>query len=99
GGVYGASSQSTALAEISFHVDNLDGRIPISKEFSLNNVLDLTDPAIRSDLGVTLEEITGNSYGITQELGHFARENGFDGIRAPSARDVNGYNIISFEGF
>ncbi|REE05632.1 RES domain-containing protein [Marinoscillum furvescens] len=93
GGVYGGTSPETAYMEIS-HYGAQDGRVLVSKEFSLNNVLDLTNVDIRKRLGVSLDEITSDSYDVTQQLGNYARENGFDGILAPSARNANGSNMV-----
>ena len=95
GAVYGATSPETALAEIN-HYGLADGRISVSKDVSLQNVLDLTDPSTRQQLNVTSESITSDSYSTTQQIGSFARANGYDGILAPSARNPAGSNLIIF---
>ncbi len=97
GGAYGANSKKTALAEVT-HWGATDGRVLTSKQVKLNNVLDLTDPKVRDQLGVKLEDITGNSYDKTHELGDWAISNGYDGILAPSARNPTGSNLIGFNG-
>ncbi|MBI3898996.1 MAG: RHS domain-containing protein [Gammaproteobacteria bacterium] len=97
-GVYGATSANTAHAEIS-HYGALQGRELVSKQVHVENVLDLTSPQVREQLGVSLEDITaGNSYDVTHQLGRFAQDNGYGGILAPSARDSAGSNLISFSG-
>lgn len=97
GGVYGGTSSKTAAAEIN-HYGAMDGRVHVSQDFELNNVLDLTDSNVRKQLGVSLDDLTGDSYDITHKIGDSAIENGFDGILAPSARNPGGANIISFKG-
>ncbi|MGH8781196.1 RHS repeat-associated core domain-containing protein [Paraburkholderia sp.] len=99
GGVYGASSPETALAEVNHYKVDLSTRELTSKDVSLNNVLDLTDSNVRNQLGVSLDDITGNTYPVTQKIGNMAAANGYDGILAPSARNPAGNNLISFAGF
>ncbi len=48
-------------------------------------VLDLTDPQVRDQLGVTNEELVSDDLSRCQELATEAREAGFEGILAPSA--------------
>ena len=88
-------SDATALAEVS-HYGVASGRIVVKKRVDLKNVLDLTDPAVRKKVGVSLEDITGNSYAKTHAVGDWARANGFDGILAPSARNIGGSNLVIF---
>jgi RES domain-containing protein/uncharacterized Zn-binding protein involved in type VI secretion len=95
GAVYGGTSPQTALAEVE-HYGLSAGRVSASKEVSLNNVLDLTNPATRNELNVTLGQITGDSYSTTHQLGTLARTNGYDGILAPSARNPGGTNLVIF---
>jgi RHS repeat-associated protein len=99
GGVYGADSPETALSEVNHYGVDLSTRDLISKDVTLNNVLDLTDPSVRNQLGVSLDDITGDSYVKTHELGNWAASQGYDGILAPSARNPVGANLISFGGF
>jgi RHS repeat-associated protein len=99
GGVYGADSPGTALGEVNHYGVDLSTRVLINKDVTLNNALDLTDPQVREQMGVSLPDITGNSYDVTHVLGDWANENGYDGILAPSARNPGGANLISFGGF
>ena len=98
GGVYGGTSQETALAEIT-HYNAAAGRIPVSRNVRVDNVLDLTNSSVRRQLGVTLEDITSNNYTTTQRIGDWARQNGYNGILAPSARNSSGGNLVVFDGF
>ncbi|RED45624.1 RES domain-containing protein, partial [Seonamhaeicola aphaedonensis] len=93
--VYAGITKETAKAEIS-HYNALGGRVVVSKDVKLNNALDLTDAKVRKELGVTLKDLTSDGYDITQKIGTYARQNGYDGIIAPSARDKSGANVIIF---
>ncbi len=93
--VYAGVTKETAKAEIS-HYNALGGRVVISKNVKLNNALDLTDSKVRKELGVTLKDLTSDGYDVTQKIGTYARQNGYDGIIAPSARDKGGANVIIF---
>lgn len=95
GGVYGGTSPGTALAEVE-HYGVAEGRVSVSKPVKLDNVLDLTSESTRQQLGVSLRDLTGDSYKVTQRLGDWARTNGYDGILAPSARDAAGSNLVIF---
>lgn len=65
----------------------------------LNNVLDLTRPNVRDQLGVSLKDITGSEYDVTHQIGSWAKSQGYDGILAPSARNIIGSNLIVSFGF
>lgn len=64
-------------------------------------MLDLSDPKVLKELGLDPRDLTelkgANQYELTQAIGDAARENGFDGIIAPSAAKEGGINIITFE--
>nr|WP_312633040.1 RES family NAD+ phosphorylase [Pseudescherichia sp.] len=99
GGVYGANSRKTALAEINHYEIDPSARVLISKKVRLNNVLDLTRQDVRNELGVSLKDITSDNYDVTHQVGYWAKVQGYDGILAPSARNPDGSNLISFMGF
>ena len=99
GGVYGANSRKTALAEVNAWGVDLSTRELTSKKVQLNSVLDLTRSDVRNQLGVSLKDITGDSYDVTHQIGSWAKGAGYDGILAPSARNPTGSNLISFSGF
>ncbi|WP_024461590.1 hemagglutinin repeat-containing protein [Marinimicrobium sp. LS-A18] len=92
-GVYGGTSERTAYQEVK-HYGAEEGKVPTTSEISLNNVLDLTDSGVRESLGVKLEDLISDSYSVTHTLGKWAKEQGYDGILAPSARDKAGSNIV-----
>jgi RHS repeat-associated protein len=98
GGVYGANSAKTALAEIE-HYKPTPGRVITSKRAKLNNVLDLTDANVRKQVGVRKADLVkSRDYSRTQAIGDWAVANGYDGILAPSARNATGSNLIGFGG-
>ncbi|WP_264946679.1 RES family NAD+ phosphorylase [Sphingomonas canadensis] len=103
GGLYFASNARTVEAEFVNNGSSLTGRTLHSfQESSVDNLLDLTNPATRDDLGVSLGDLTrtgGTSawrYEVTQPLGAFAQRNGYSGIIAPSAQADGGVNLILF---
>jgi RES domain-containing protein len=93
GGVYSSLESETALAEIS-HYGAQEGRVLVYKDFGFNKVLDLTKASVRKDMGVTLKQITSESYDVTNQLGTYAKENGYEAILAPSARSKGGTNVV-----
>ncbi|SFB11312.1 RES domain-containing protein [Collimonas sp. OK607] len=82
GAIYSGTTSQTAAAEVASYspgsVNPLAGKVLVTNEISINNILDLTDPAARQALGVTLEDITqaghgtGNAYSTTQRLSSWA---------------------------
>ena len=69
---------------------------------SVSNLLDLSDSAVRQNLGIDLLDLTriGGTqawrYDVTQPLGSWAQQNGYNGIIAPSAQADGGVNLILF---
>lgn len=103
GGLYFASNAGTVEAEFVNNGSSLAGReLNVFHNSSINNLLDLTDPAVRGDLGVSLEDLTRTGgtpawrYEVTQPLGKFAESQGYNGILAPSAQADGGVNLILF---
>ncbi|MFN7206470.1 MAG: RES family NAD+ phosphorylase, partial [Burkholderiales bacterium] len=95
GATYGATSQATAIAEVNYYGVSA-GRVVVNKQVSVSNVLDLTNLDTLRQLNISYSQITGNSYSITQQIGNWARQNGYDGILAPSARQNGGTNLVIF---
>ena len=102
GGVYAGTTQETALKEVTQGNRPLRNKIPIQKKVRLNNVLDLTDPKVRKQIGVTKKDITSTDlktkYIKTHKIGEWAKKHGYDGILAPSARNLGGSNIVILKG-
>jgi filamentous hemagglutinin len=101
GAVYAGTSSKTAAAEVASY-GALDGRVLVTQDVTINNVLDLTNPAARKALGVTADDLTnvshgGDAYAVTQRLSAWARDQGYQAILAPSAQNSTGVNLISFQ--
>ncbi len=67
-----------------------------SYDVKIDNLLDVSNPSVRKQLGVTLDDIVGNSYDVTHKIGEFAKANGYSGVVTPSARADGGLNVILF---
>lgn len=59
-------------------------------------VLDLTDPAVTSALGVTEAALVSDDYDVTLSIAVAAVEAGFNGILAPSAALTGRRTIVVF---
>lgn len=91
GAWYASSRERAAWAELfrhhaspelsPFEVRRRIGRVWVE---SLR-VLDLTDPNVQQQLGVTTHQLVEDDFSVCQLLGDAAREGGFEGILAPSA--------------
>ena len=69
-----------------------------SKEVSLEKVLDLTNKKVKNFLQISnTSKLTSYPYELTQQIGDFAKKYGFDGIKAPSAVNKPGVNLIIFK--
>jgi filamentous hemagglutinin len=100
GALYSGTTAPTAAAEVSSY-GPLSGRVLVTNSVVMNNVLDLTNPAARQALGVSLSDITqaehgGSAYSATQRISAWARDQGYQGILAPSAQSSSGGNLVSF---
>jgi len=87
----------TALEELGNHA-NQPLRLA-SKEVSLEKVLDLTNLKVRKHLRISKYEIVRESkdisaYELTHQIGDLAKKYNFEAIKAPSAVDKNGINMI-----
>ena len=98
GGLYFGTDEGTVNAELThYHTNpNEAGRKTFLFHGELENMLDLTNPDVLRNLGVDYNSITSDDYSVTHIIGRFALSNGYEGIIAPSARDVGGINVITF---
>lgn len=55
----------------------------------LDNVLDLTDSAVLTELGLVAEDLVREDHQFTREIGEAAHEHGFQAIRSSSATGVD----------
>jgi RES domain-containing protein len=91
GAWYASSKERAAWAELFRHLRS--GRLSPSEvrrrvgraRIEEIEVLDLTDPDTRKQLGVSETELVGDDRSLCQEISSAARAAGFDGILAPSA--------------
>lgn len=98
GGLYFSTGEKIVNAELNTWGVASKGRVMHAFDVKIDNLLDVSNPSTRRQLGVTLEDIIGDSYDVTHKIGEFAKTNGFSGIIAPSARADGGLNIIIFNG-
>jgi RHS repeat-associated protein len=97
-GVYFSSSERLVYKELENHgIFDFTNRRTYSYNVKMDNMLDLSDPNVRSQLGIELNDIIGDDYTITNIIGDYAYENGYNGIIAPSARADGGVNIVVFD--
>jgi RHS repeat-associated protein len=93
GGVYAGTSREAVLAELKHYgVDTNDVTL-VAANVRVDNVLDLTNPAVRNQLGVTLTDLTSNDYTVTQAIGDLARSR-YSAILVPSAREPGAKNLV-----
>jgi filamentous hemagglutinin len=101
GALYAGTSHTTALKEILAYKIDPATRTFVSKEVVLDNLLDLTDPAVRDWLGVSLADLTQTTgdrvgdYFLPNAIGDFARSR-YNGLLVPSARHPAGKNLVMF---
>lgn len=95
GAVYTSTSEKALLAELRHYGISPSKVTILSREVKLGNVLDLTNPSVRQQLGITLEQITANDYGLTQAIGDFAITR-YSGLLVPSARIPGEVNLVIF---
>lgn len=108
--VYGSTSDTTALAECKstdhyYGVITKTPRILVAIEADLTRMLDLTDPAIRRVMDLTLTELAAEDWrklqaagkeSLTQSIGRAVAETGGSGLMARSAAVRHGVNVAVF---
>ena len=96
-GLYFSSGEKIVKAELgNYDVFDFSNRTMYSYNVKLENMLDVSNPSVRSKMGISLESIVGESYDVTHAIGRYAYSNDYNGIIAPSARADGGINIILF---
>ena len=96
-GSYFSSGEKIVKAELgNYDVFDFSNRTMYSYDVRLTNMLDVSNPSVRSQLGISLESIVGEGYDVTHAIGRYAYSSGYNGIIAPSARADGGINIILF---
>ena len=103
GGLYLGSSQRIVNSEFTGNGASIDGLTNNHYNVKIDGLLDLTNPSVRDELGVSLEDLvrTGGSkewrYEITNPLGRYAEDSGYNGMIAPAAQADGGVNVIQFD--
>ncbi len=96
-GLYFSSGEKIVKAELgNYDVFDFSNRTMYQYDVRLTNMLDVSNPSVRSQLNISLESIIGESYDVTHAIGRYAYSNGYNEIIAPSARADGGINIILF---
>ncbi len=99
---YGSDREQAAWAELFRHftdegVDPFEVRRRVGVvDVADLEVLDLTDEVVRSSLGLTVDDLTGDDYGKSQDVAQDARDAGFGGLVAPSAAMVGRATLALF---
>ena len=103
-GLYFGDSEKTVYAELgSYKVTDYSNRTMHSYDAKLDNMLDLTNPKVRKQLGVKKKDLLTNDYrknvgsATTHQMGEYALKNGYNGLVVPSARNPGGNNIVIFD--
>jgi|GEM_PF-6481062 len=94
GGIYSGTSREAVLGELAHYKIDPNNVAWVTKDIRISNVLDLTNPAVRKQLGVSLKDITGDSYLYTQGIGDLVRSRGYNGILFPAARARGTTNFV-----
>lgn len=86
---YASSREQGAWAELFRHflddgVDPFEVRRRVGRVSVDLQALDLTNPATRSHLGVSVDDLTAEGLHVTQEIANAARDAGFDAVLAPA---------------
>jgi hypothetical protein len=90
GAWYASSQEQGAWAELFRHflddgIDPFEVRRRVGRVLVDLEVLDLTDGATRSHLGVREADLVSDDCNLTQDIAAAARDAGFDGVLAPAA--------------
>jgi RES domain-containing protein len=110
--VYGSTTDTTALEECKAHdryygVETKGPRLLVAVEAKLTRALDLTAPAIRRAMGVTLPELGAEDWrklqaagkeSFTQAIGRAVAAAGGSGLLSRSAAVYRGVNVAVFPG-
>jgi len=110
--LYGSTTDTTALEECKAHdryygVETKSPRILVAIDIELTRMLDLTSPAARRALGVTLTELGAEDWrklqaagkeSLTQVIGRAAAAAGGSGLIVRSAEVHLGINVVVFPG-
>lgn len=102
GAVYTALTRMTALAEGQHAIDlqprrTYARRVLYEVEFTVDHLVELTEPDALDAVGLTLANITSDDMTACQLVGGAAAWLGCGGLKVPSARDA-GHNLVVLVG-
>jgi RES domain-containing protein len=102
GAVYTALTRTTALAEGQHAIDvqprrTYARRVLYEVEFTVDHLVELTEPDALDAVGLTLANITSDEMTACQLVGGAAAWLGRGGLKVPSARDA-GHNLVVLVG-
>ena len=108
--IYGSTTDTAALEEAKandhyYGIETKTPRLVVAIQAKVAHILDLTSPAIRRQLGITLAELAGEDWrkllqsgqeSLSQALGRAAASTGASGLLVRSAAVHQARNIILF---
>lgn len=99
--LYASSNAETAIKEFSSNYEGYNKKLVLAEiTATVNKILDLTKKDILKKLGLTTKDLLkpwqGKQESLTQTIGRFAYESGFEGLLAPSKANPNGFNLVVF---
>ncbi len=113
GALYSGTSPDAVLGELKHYNVSSDNVVFLEKQVSIDNILDLTNPTVRKQLDIDLEDLTrntqdsfdlsktvgntNNDYFFTHSLGDFSQSR-YNGVLTPSAREPGTSHLILFKG-
>ena len=102
GAVYAALEKDTAVAELERRIERTGlpraafrPRLMLHLTVHLTDLLDLTNPEVRRQFGVSEEDLIASDWTRAQDAGQEARRQGYTAIRFPSATGT-GDNLAIF---
>jgi RES domain-containing protein len=99
---YASSTEQGAWAELFRHylddgVDPFEVRRRVARvRVDALRILDLTNESARHIIGITVEDLSSDDYGICQRIAQRARVHGLDGILSPSAALEENTTLVVF---
>ena len=99
--IYTSLSRETVLAEAEYQISMEPLRPSVRRtvyqiEVTLSSVLDLSSPSLLQSLGLPLTDIAANDHASCQRIGGAVEHLGHDGLLVPSARAIDGVNLVIY---
>ena len=81
------------MGEMNYYGVDLSKTAVVERTVNIDNVLDLTDPSVQKELGVSPSQLTVDDYSVTQSLGSWASSK-YNAILVPAARAPGTSNLV-----